>query len=402
MARILNIGCLDVSEISEELAKDITEIMNVGLLIESDKSQYLLKDCKKENIGSSIKLPSDIDVSVVPVNGEIKIDKDYLEGLIKPIVLLVNGLVVFKDGIDKKLIEDKIYIIQVNGLLVTPRNLNGILQSKCQINGKAIVYNNGYIYFDNKLRINNRFLRSMKPSSKIAVNNLLLIEEIDTELFRHKLSNIQILENVIALENYDELLSETVDDFYEVELKIIPEGKENIKYIEQDIQIDDNSIKGYNKNTLYVDGEVSINLNNDINIRDHIDYLICSKLMCNNKTFNMIKEIIDEEVEVQVVEGRIIKNTGKLHIGDNFKEPTSINNMGKIIFEDTVDPENLDKYLTSISNFGSIEAPPNLVSILQSKTVKSFGNIKARVDYKVNKEEGQSDIMYSNTANLKL
>lgn len=402
MSKIINIGCLDVSDIKEEIAKEITDIENIGLLIESDRSQLLLRDCKKKNIGSSLKLPSDTDVSVIPVNGEIKIDQDYLEGFIKPIVLLVNGLITFKDNVDKQLLNDKIYLILVNGVLIAPKNLSGIIQSKCQINGKTNIYNSGYIYFDNKLSITNRFLRSIKPLSKIAVNNLLLIEEVDTELFRKKLSNIQILENIVALEKYDELLSEVVDEYYEAELQLIPEGKENIRYIEGDLQIDDNSIKSYNKNTLYVEGEVSINLSSDPDIRGHIGYIICSKLMCNDKTYNIIKEIIDKNVEIEIVEGKLIKNTGKLYISESFKEPITINNIGKIIFEESVDAENLDKYLISLSNFGSIEAPKHIISILQSKAIKNFGKIKTSEHTEDIKKEDESDIMYSNSANLKL
>lgn len=51
MSKIENINMLDARNIKEDLAKEISNICNIGFLIESDDSQLLLKDCKKNECG---------------------------------------------------------------------------------------------------------------------------------------------------------------------------------------------------------------------------------------------------------------------------------------------------------------------------------------------------------------
>ncbi len=69
MGKITNLGVLDVREIKEDLAKEITQMENIGLLIESDESQVLLKHANKINIGTSMKIPLGLNLKFVMKNG---------------------------------------------------------------------------------------------------------------------------------------------------------------------------------------------------------------------------------------------------------------------------------------------------------------------------------------------
>ena len=130
MSRILNIGVLDVREIKEEVAQAITSIESIGLLIESDKSQNLLKHVKKVNIGSSIKIPIDDNIGILKNNGSVTIDKEYLEGVQGLLAIMVNGELRFTGDVTPQLVEDKIYLILINGKLIFPRSIAGTLLTK--------------------------------------------------------------------------------------------------------------------------------------------------------------------------------------------------------------------------------------------------------------------------------
>lgn len=402
MSKIMNIGFLDVSEIKEGLAREITEIENIGLLIESEDSQILLKDAKKMNIGSSIKIPIGEKINVVPINGSIKIDRDYLEGLIDPIVLLVNGMISLDKDIDKELINEKIYMIMLNGKLVTPKSLSGIIQSKGQINGETITYKNDYIYFDDRIELTNRFLKSLKPNSKLAIEILTLIEDIDLDLLKDKISNIQVLNKLVTLEKYEDILGEYIDEFYDVELHLIPEGQGKVIFIEGDIKLNNTSIERYKLSRIFVDGEVEIDLNEDIIFKDHIEYMTCDKLICNLNTFNIIKDYLGKEVEVEVIRGKLIKNNGKLVISNDFNEEVTIKNTGKLVFEEGFNIDNFNQMVVSISNYGVIQAPEDIVDLIKEKTAENFGKIKVTEDKLQKQSEEELNIMYSNTASLKL
>ena len=402
MSKIMNIAYLDVSEIQEDLAKDITEIMNIGVLVESDNSQVILKDCKKTNIGASIKLPKNLNVKMVTHNGELNIDREYLEGLIHPIILMVNGKMTFQSDINKELLDEKIYLMMINGELVAPKNLSGVIHSKSQVNGNTLVYNTEYIYINNMVDLTNRFLKSLKPKSQFAVNNLVIIEDIDLDLLKDKVLNIQVLGKLVSLEKYDEVLSNFIDEYYNVEISLVPEGKGEVKYIKEDIKIDNSSIQRYNQNRLYVEGNVEIYLKEELVFNDYIEYLVCDKLICDIITYNRIKNSLDDKIEVEIIKGKLLNNSSKLILNDDFLEETTIKNMGKLIISERVSIDNFKEKVASIINYGVIVAPEYMLSIVRDKTSENFGKIKSTEDNNKNLVEETENIIYSNVAELKL
>ena len=404
MSIVINIGSLDVSEIREDLAKEITELTNIGVLIESDASQILLRDCKKTNIGASIKIPKGLKTKIVSINGEIKIDREYLEGLVDPIILLVNGKLTFHGDLNKEIIDEKIYMFMLNGELITPKSLSGIVQSKGQINGKQIVYKSDYILLNDKVLLKNRFLKSLKPGSKLVINNLFIVEDLDLDLLKDKVSNIQVLEKLVVLEKYDEILADYIDEYYQVDIHLVPEGKGDFKYIENDIKLDDNSLLRYKHNRLFVDGNVEIYLReSDIDFNEFIEYLACDKLVCDIGTYNIIKKCLDESIEVEIIKGKLLENSSKLVITDRFEEETTIKNHGKLIFEEGLDIDNLREKVISITNHGVIEVPQDIMSIIQNKTTANYGKIKVSTNKDdENKQLEVENVMYMNVAELKL
>lgn len=406
MSKIINIGVLDVREIKEEIAKEITEIENVGLIIESDESQGLLSHAKKQNIGLSIKIPIDKDIKLILNNGNMKVDKDYLEGFRGTLAIVVNGELRFTEDITNQLIDEKIYTILVNGKLILPKSISGSVLSKATINGTTTNHKNDYIFFPGTTTLSNRFLKGFREKSKLSFEKLIVGEDLDDELLDEKLDRIEVMEKLIVLEKIEDKIFPFIDEYYAVEKEIIPYYAKGIEYIKGDIKLDTRHIQNYSRMALYVDGDVEINLVENIELKNHIVYLVCDKLILDKKTYSKIGDIIAVDVEVEIIDGRLLVNKGKMSISENFKDMVTIKNMGKLIIEDSVNVENIEKYLHSINNFGLIEAPAKLIGVLNNKTDKNYGKIREPLKSVKSEDKGQekekNDIMYSNMGELKL
>lgn len=406
MAKIINIGVLDVRDVTNELAQQITEIENVGVIIENEDSQVLLKNCKRVNVGATMKLPKDLKAKFITQNGEMKLDKDFLEGLLEPVILLVNGSLTIENDIDINLFDEKIYSMLVNGELICPKNLAGIIQSKGTVNGETLRYNNGYKYIEGNVKLTNRFLKGLKLNSKLAFEQLMAIEDMDIKLLEEKIANIQVLDKLILVDEIEDNISQYIDEYYSVDKTILPNTDKGVKYIDDDISLNDSSIKKYDNDVLYVDGDVEIFLDEDVEFSKYIDKLFCDTITCNEKTYEIIKGSIGEDVEVKIIKGKLLKNSGKMTLTGEIEEEVTIRNMGKLILDEKIDYDNFDMNVVSISNFGLILAPENKLSIVKNKLKENFGKVMSLEEKEINEknkvDQKDEEILYANVGELKL
>lgn len=404
MSRILNIGVLDVREIKEEVAHAITSIESIGLLIESDKSQNLLKHVKKVNIGSSIKIPIDDNIGILKNNGSVTIDKEYLEGVQGLLAIMVNGELRFTGDVTPQLVEDKIYLILINGKLIFPRSIAGTLLTKTTLNGITLSHKSEYVFFPGTTELSNRFLRGLRVKSKLSFEKLVLGERLDPGLLNEKIANIEIVKKLIAIEEYEEDIYPLIDEYYAVEAELIPSKAKGIRYVNDDLKLTAEDILDYDEMALYVDGDVEMDLDKNLNLARHIKYLVCDRLTVDKDHYPQVKDILAPGVQVEIISGKYLVNKGKMSIAENLKERLSIKNMGKLKFEDAVDAKNLEKYIQTIDNYGLIEAPAKLLAVLNDKVNKNYGKIKEILLDSEDKEETQEgeDIMYRDVGELKL
>ena len=401
MSKIIGIGMLDVRNISEDLAQEITKIEDIGTLVESDESRVLLKNCEKINVASTIKVPKEINIIIQ--NGKMKVDRDYLEGLVKSVSIMVNGILTFENDIDIKLFDDKVYSVLLNGKLICTKRLAVAVQSKGIINGKIVNYNNDYKFFSGSFKLTNSFLKSLKSDSKLAFEQLIIIDDIDIKLLKEKISNIQILDKVVMLDEYEDEISPYIDEYYTVNKTLIPQGSGGVQYIDGDISIDDISIRKYDHNVLYVDGDAEIYLKDNIVFDQYIEHLICDAVVCDEKTYEIIKDGLDKNVEVEIIKGKLLNNKGKLILSGNLEEEVTIRNMGKLIFDENLDYEKFNENVASIINYGLIEVPEDKLNTVNNKITDNYGKIMTPKEEKA--EESNNDmekILYGNVAELRL
>ena len=402
MSEISNVLILDTRDIAEDLAKEIISIANIGLLIESDESQILLKNCEKLNIGSNLKLSKDVDVDFITENGDIEIDRDYLEGLLKPIILIVNGSLTFEEDIDNKIIGEKIYKIVVNGELICCKKLSGIIQSKGVINGEVIRYNNNYKFIGNSFNLTNNFLKNLPQNSKLTFEQLIITEEIDKDLVKENISDIQVIDKLVIVDEYEDIISSYINKYYEVEKAIIPKGINGVKYIDDDICINDSSIKKYNQSTLYVDGNVEISLKDNMEFGKYIEWLICDKVVCSEKVFDMIKDNLSSDVKVEIINGRLMINKGNMTLSGNIEEKVTIKNNGKLIFDESIDYDKFNKNVESITNYGLILVSKDKLAIVKEKVKDNYGKISLLEDNESKQQNSDEKTLYGNMVKVKL
>lgn len=400
MSKIKNIGVLDIREISEEVAEKITEIKNIGMLIESDKSQVLLKDAKKTNIGATLKIPSDKKISLVMQNGSLEVDKEFLEGIEEQAAFLVNGELVFKSDIDINLLKEKLFTILVNGELICPRKLSGAIQSKGTINGALTSYSSDHIYISRKVQLNNGFLKSLKKESKLSFEKLVFLEPIDIMLLEERISNIEVLGKLIIFEDYEDEISPYIENYFSINKVVIPNIGTEVKYIDKSILIDNEFIKKYNEAVLYVDGKVTVELDENIDFGKHIKLLICNKVICNRKAYDIIKDNIGQSVDIEVIEGKIVENTGNMVLSGIIEEEITIRNMGRLNIDLGLDIDSFTEKVLEIKNYGLIEVPEDKLSIIRDKVKENKGKIMSSSEKKEMPED--EDVLYSNMGELKL
>ncbi|MBS4026186.1 MAG: hypothetical protein KGZ96_11000 [Clostridia bacterium] len=403
MSKIMNIASLDVREISEELAKNITSMENIGVLIESDESQMLLKNVKKINIGATLRIPSDRNINIISHNGELEVDQEFMEGILDEIIFLVNGTLKINSDIEPALFNKVVYSILVNGEVICPKNLTPIIRQKGTINGRILSFKTHYRFIKGSINISDRFLKSMRTKSKIATETLILTEKIDLDLFNDKIESIQVLEKIIVLEGYEDLLAPVVDDYFDVNIIQLPNSKNGVIYHDGTIKIDDNTIDRYNGNVLFVEGNVEFFVKRDINISEKLSYIYCNKVITSEQNYNKLRKLIGENIEIEVLKGRLIKNHGKMTFSDDLNESVSIRNMGKIQFSENLDYDKFKLRVVEIINYGVLEGPKDKMDIIRSKVTANYGKIREFEGTEDIKPKTNDDnIMYQNISELKL
>ena len=402
MSKVMNIGVLDVRGISEEVAGKIEELVNIGVLIENDRSQILLNDTKKSNVGSTIKIEDRQDLKVIIHNGELKVDQEYLEGILSPVILLLNGKIVFDKTVDNNTLNEKIYSIIVNGEIICPKKLAGLLQSKGTINGLLMGYASDYNFYNGNIKLTNKFLKSIKRNSKLSLKKLLVLEDIDPLLLEERISNIEVLNKLIIVEEYEDLVSQYMDDYYGIEKITIPGNGREVKYIDEKITLDNADILKYDNNVVFVDGEVSMKLTEDMDFGSHIELLICDKVVCNEETYEIIKDNLGEDVKVEIIEGQLIENLGKMVLTGDIDKKITIVNKGKLVLDENLNYDSFVENVISIKNYGAVEVPEEQLSIVRRKVKVNYGKIKVAGEDKKEETDKEENILYSNVGELKL
>lgn len=396
MGIIRNIGFLDARKATEESVKNVTKIENISTLICTEETAKLLDNIPKNNVARFVKIPKDLNLEFIKVNGNSKIDDVLLEGIQDKAYALINGRCLIKD-INPEMFKEKIYTLDVNGELVCPRSLKGLVLTKGTINGRILDYKDGYKPIGHILYLTENSMLQYSHG-KLCVDRLIAIEPVGED-FEEYIERIQIQEEVYITKSNLKRMRHMLDDLDEIKLSIVPE---NSVYLEDKIYLKPENIAHYDDATLIVDDNVYIeNLSEDV-LKEHIKGIYSHGIYCDKELVNAARALSMNQASVKVKLPHTINNMGKLVINQAYllglSEKKHIENMGKLIFDESVEPELLAEKIDDIENLGKLVGKSSVLSQIK---INNLGVIK--MSDKENKEQEQEEeILYSNLSTLVL
>ena len=123
---IKNVGVLDIRSTVEETLADIRSVKNVGVLICSPETARLIPKLNLGNVGATIEASVDAKIT----NGQEILGRDSFKHEGAPLELIANGQVIFTPDIPIEDVEKGLGKLWVNGQLLYPESLEGIIQSR--------------------------------------------------------------------------------------------------------------------------------------------------------------------------------------------------------------------------------------------------------------------------------
>ncbi|MDI6618090.1 MAG: hypothetical protein QME45_05360 [Clostridiales bacterium] len=375
--KISNIGVLDLTSTTEENINQIESIENVGALVYSSSTATLATKIPITNLGMSDEIPENCKI----IQGQIELNKNYFENIKEPIAMYISGQIIIKPDVTADNIEKGIGFLDVNGQLICPEKLAGILQSKCKnINGKVLTYDSSYSVNIGKISINDSFLQSINDSSSLAlIGKVNFIDDIDTALFEKKVSNIDIVGAVSIKEEYLNMFNKKMHIRDGCHVETIPLG---YTYIGEDLHLNSISIKRFKNARLYISGMLEFDrditgemLKGRIDSIKAKDIIVCSRDL-TEAVFDLCKDvttiIADYSGKACVIDGEHRLTQSELKYA---KEDITYIVQGSLTIDKDITPDLFLQKVEHIDNLGEIICSSEMYGLVQSKLRISSGEI---------------------------
>ena len=180
-----NVGVLDLRTTSAEVIEQIAEIGNVGVLFYTPETAVLLPRLKIRNLGVSIEVPADARF----INGEMSLYADaFAEGM-APLSLVVNGQLFVGPDVSSEMLNNYLTRITVNGQLICPRHVLGVLESKLDHqNGQLYTYEKDVQLVRGKLELTAAYLEGLNDAAQLMIlGNLTIPEVLPNDVLKPKI-----------------------------------------------------------------------------------------------------------------------------------------------------------------------------------------------------------------------
>ncbi|MBN6888215.1 hypothetical protein ACUXCC_003138 [Cytobacillus horneckiae] len=243
--RIGNIGLLNIMNATEESIKKIDYIENVGTLMYSPNNAHLLTSLSIGNIGESISVEKDYQVT----NGMISLDAAFLQAVKEPLSILINGAIIINEDVTADLLKTAEIQIITNGVIYSPPHLKGAVQTKMKkTSGTILTYEGKEPRPEiGKVTINNSYLQSLSGNENIIVNGVLTMDEmLDMDMFAEKLNRIDV-NGVVELYEHQNAYF-TNKGLVNGSKTIIPNGYKHIKSMRS---LDRHSIRRFKSQSIF-------------------------------------------------------------------------------------------------------------------------------------------------------
>ena len=167
-----NVGVLDIRNATEESVDSIRSIGNVGTIVHSPETARLASRLSIGNVGNYFEVTGDFRTH----NGHLTITRDFFKGLSSPLSLVVNGHIQVDADVEPADINANLAGLSINGHLMCPENLVGVIQGKIRnMNGHIQTYVPGDRLYLGRLRIDDTYLRTLPDDSTLTVVGRIVV-----------------------------------------------------------------------------------------------------------------------------------------------------------------------------------------------------------------------------------
>ncbi|MFP7297184.1 hypothetical protein [Neobacillus niacini] len=355
--RIGNVGLLNLVNATEESIKEIERIENVGLAIYGKENAHLLTKLNIGNIGASLEIPTGSRL----FNGVLHLDQNYLSGIMEPVFLLVNGIVIIDKNVQADQVQAGQLTMLVNGKVYCPSHLTGIAgRMLSKGNGAVETYEGEPPRLENgKFTLTNSFLQSIDNSLYLVVNGLLsFAQDLNTDLFNEKISKLEVNGKISLFENQESSLYKKAASLTSCVVEVIPDGYE---VLTKPLRLNGRSIRRFQEKNWFTNKPVMIE--NDVT-RDMLTKAIkkihsTSVIICHEEVEDLVYERLSlMETEVLPYEnGFIVIEGEEVWSNDQFlalDQPVSIIVKGKLTLDQDVSEEVLRSKIATLDVLGDV------------------------------------------------
>ncbi len=391
--KIINIGILNIQTATPETLEQCEEISNVGFMVGTDQSFEQIQPCRISNIGMTLKIP--LGLPLIFKEESLTLDDDFLNSLPGKTGFIVNGDCIIQSE-DANLIQEKIHEIVINGNTYCPSSIKGLLSTLGRFNGRMIAYENGATFFKKPLLINETLL--FRLPKQISTNRLRAFDPLLAQ-GTESLASIEVLDSCWIEKDVFTSWNNKLHLDLSAELQLL---ESPVRYHESDETFTIKELASITESTLAIDGVLTIT-GNEFTQPKLLTAICCKTLRAQQEILNQLKPLLTPGVKAENLESNKRVNHGKLILSASqltqFENPMRIKNHASLVFDDSVTPELVTKWIAQIENFGVVKAPEALMAVLAEKTVKNFGKIKP---IKLIKTEESKEYAYENLGYLAL
>lgn len=302
---------IDLRHVSEETLASYEHIqIHAALAMTSPKTEALLAKYPVELDVTSVQCYDD-DAKVNMVNGKTELTASH-----KPegkSVLIVNGKAnIAADAADTLRAYGKII---VNGKVLCPAGLAGLVTEKCTINGKLAVYPDEAVVLKGTVKLDRSFLLRAQARLYWTEKQFVAVDpKLDTAALAAKGVRFAA-PKAILLESLAETLAPLFTE--ETELIVLPEGT---AVVDDDFELTPKTFRRYGTK-LYVMGDVNIS-NDAADLLEQVEYLHASGDVslpaALEDAFYAIPDV--EYQDLQLLTGHVVMNKPLLNVKQELLE----------------------------------------------------------------------------------
>ncbi|UTR05843.1 hypothetical protein MM326_17455 [Alkalihalobacillus sp. LMS6] len=378
-----NVALLDLTEATEESIASITHIKNVALLLYTAETAALVPKLSIGNLAQSLKIKENMQV----INGYLTVDNQYLEHPKINQVVIVNGVLVFKDDIQFGTIKKSTCAFIVNGVVYAPTSLKGAVAPLItKQSGTTLGFNGPEPkIMSGTTHLTTEFVKGLPDQTTLLCNGEVIVDEnLDLDVCREKLDTLFVNGKIELYEHHVSTLlaNATVNGTTHT----IPT---NFKRLEKTFHLSNRSIKRFKQAKVYTASPLIFE--KDVT-RDSLDQAFTSIhshsfIFCHEDVEDLIYEKLDRfETDVYTYSDQFLfieKDTWHQERFSQLKLPTTILVNQHLTIEDPISSQHIQDH--SIILLGDISvADQETKTVIQEALAENKGRIKCGTDIQEN------------------